>query len=65
MGSRFLCLGRRCSERKTGRLFRIGRKDNKEVMTKLILEADPEYNIIYNSTKMYAYVPDRYKKGKL
>lgn len=33
--------------------------DDKEVMTKLILEANPEYKIIYNSTKMYAYVPDR------
>ena len=32
--------------------------DDEEVMTKLILEANPDYKIIYGENKLYAYVID-------
>lgn len=33
--------------------------DDEEVLTKLILEANPNYKIIYGPKKLYAYVPNR------
>ena len=33
--------------------------DDKEVLTELILEANPEYVIEYQWEKLYAYVPEK------
>ncbi len=33
--------------------------DDKEILTRLILEANPEYVIEYQWEKLYAHVPDR------
>jgi len=33
--------------------------DDEEVLTKLILEANPNYRILYGSKKLYAYLPDK------
>lgn len=37
--------------------------DDKEVMTELILKANPNYQISYNPFKLWAYVPDRKENG--
>ena len=37
--------------------------DDEEVMTKLILEANPDYKIIYGEKKLYAYVSEQKTKG--
>ncbi len=36
--------------------------DDREVMTELILKANPDYKIIYKEYKLYAYVPDDRKR---
>ncbi len=36
--------------------------DDKEVLTKIILEANPAYIITYKWDKLYAYIPDELRE---